>query len=232
MHNPAADLRALFESWQTGPTPHHARSMDEGGIEKHLLAMRYVADCARILDLAEVQGSRVAVHQRALNLCVKAIINHPYNWFDKDADKPFTDHLLDAVEGLETFISMMNYAPIAATSQSIERMIAEIIPLLMEDDSLDPDIKGHVYRTIRTLQRFLEDEHFSPGGDFAEAVYDLWVATNAAAGSATDPESADRWRDKAKRLWEETRGSTIAAMPANAIALTQLVVAAQQLQIG
>lgn len=206
--------------------------MDDGGIEKHLLAMRYVSDCARILDLADAQGSRVAVHQRALNLCVKAIINHPFSWFDKHAEKPFTDHLMDAVESLETFISMMNYAPVVATAKNVGAMIAEIIPLLAEDESIHPDIKGHVYRTIRTLQRFLEDEHFSPGGDFAEAVYDLWVATNAAAGSSTDQEYVDRWRDKARRIWEESRGSVIAAIPANGIALTQLALAVQQLQLG
>lgn len=227
MHNPATALIELFDSWKKGQSPYHARDMGNTGTQRHIEAMRYVTDCNRILDLAEIQGRKVDVHRRAVGLACQAILNFPYHWGGSETEKPFTDHLRDSVEGLESFISSINYASLDASVTTVKQSLDEVIQLLADDETLNSEIKGHVYRTVQVLKRFIEDEEFTPGADFSQALYDLWIATNAAAGASSDENCRIRWRDKASNLWAETRGNAMAALPANAIALGQLAIAIQ-----
>lgn len=232
MHNPATALIELFTSWKSGTTPYHARAMGSKGKQDHIDAMRHIADCSRILDLAESQGRKVAVHRRAVGLACQAILNFPYSWQAADTEKPFTDHLTDAVESLESFISSTNHSSLTATVSTVRSALDDVVGLLHRDTTLNPDIRGHVYRTVQVLRRFIDDEEFVPGTDFSEALYNLWIATNAAAGASTNEECREGWRDRASGFWKETRGGLAASIPANAIALSQLAIAVQSVSGG
>ncbi|MGO4297122.1 hypothetical protein [Glutamicibacter sp. MCAF14] len=232
MHNPATALIELFDSWKKGQTPYHARDMGNSGMRHHIDAMRHITDCNKILDIAETQGKKVAVHRRAMMLAGQAVLNFPYNWGGADTSKPFTDHLRDSVEGVESFISTMNYSSLNATVSTVRSALDQVIELLRRDTTLNADIRGHVYRTVQVLRQYIDDEEFVAGADFSEALYNLWIATNAAAGASTDEDLRKSWRERSSDFWRETRGGLAASIPANAIALSQLAIAVQSVSGG
>ncbi|WP_440102445.1 hypothetical protein [Glutamicibacter mishrai] len=126
----------------------------------------------------------------------------------------------------------MNYSSLNASITTVRSALDQVVELLRRDETLNADIRGHVYRTVQVLRRYIDDEEFVPGADFSEAIYNLWIATNAAAGASTDDDLRKSWRERSAAFWQETRGGLAASIPANAIALSQLAIALQPVSGG
>lgn len=194
-----------------------------GAFDSHVRGMRLISECENAISELEREGQNVDTFRRVLHSWAAALMNFPQSWNGRDTNprQVFTPRVMDT---LETFALVLESRAPAINPYGIERLqslLVEIQDLLKEDASLGGEMRLHVYEVVQMLLRYIEDKEMYGHADFRNAVKDLWIAVNAAAG-ASDDEHRSRWKDKANAILVPAAGTILGSIPAYGMQIAQI----------
>jgi hypothetical protein len=233
MRNPAAELHAIFEKWKRTGSPRTAAYIarglhDTGGgdsnaaFDEHIRAMRLLAECQNIINEMESNGTDVATFRRTLRLWAAAILHYPHNWQNAgEAAAPFKEHAMDTLSTLAILLEARGPLITVEGMSLLKQLLADVTDLLQVDDSISADMRAHVYAVVQTLRRYLDDVDMYGQADFKDAIRDLWVSLNAAAGQA-DEKHRSKWQAFVRDIGIPAAGTVMGSIPTLALEAVSL----------
>ncbi|MHA7180318.1 hypothetical protein ACX80J_09400 [Arthrobacter sp. MDB2-24] len=224
MGNPAAELHELFVRWSSNAelAPYIARELAAGddsdrAFDDHIRAMRLISEIDMLIARLEQTLPSASSYRKSLRRWAGALMNYPQQWQGpKQAQLPFTDLVMNTLEGLAVTIDAMGPVIDVGGEEKLKALLVEIEELLSDDDSIDGLVRGHLYEAVKLLRRYLDDVEFYGEADFAAALRDLWVTMNAASNQA-DTEHKGRWDSLLDRVGVPAAATVLGSMPTIAL---------------
>ncbi|WP_454700063.1 hypothetical protein [Arthrobacter humicola] len=229
MRNPAAELHTLFKKWADTGSPRATAFVARGlhqpdgaqsgeAFDEHIRAMRLLAECQTMVDQMEASGTDVETFRRMLRLWAGAIMHYPYNWQAAgEVSHPFKPHAMDTLSTLAILLDARGPIITDDGMERLRKLLDNVKALLIEDESISADMRGHVYSVVQTLNRYLDDVEMYGQAEIRDAIRDLWVSLNAAAGESVDDAKRSKWKGFAQEIGIPAVGSVLGSIPSLAL---------------
>lgn len=227
----APELYELFDEWKTnaGRNPAfvarglHVPEKSDDAFDQHIRAMRLLAECQTAIAQLEGNGANVTSFRRNLRMWAATIMHYPNNWQAAgEAGRAFGPHAMDTLSSLAVVLDTRGPVVSEQGMERLRQLLRDVKDLLVEDDSISEDMRGHVYSVVQTLNRYLDDVEMYGQADIRDAIRDLWVSLNAAAGQS-DERHRTKWEAFVRNVGMPAAGTILGSIPTLALETASLI---------
>lgn len=206
MSNPAQELHTLYASWRSriegassvATMSTHLRPKSDG-IADIRRAYALLSTIDGVLRRLDGEGRNVDVFRKQLDGWARVPLSLSAGWGGNvNADHLISEVMLQQIESFAAYLE--GKVLILADAQDANlRSLIDRADGLLTGEGFDPVLQHYLRRLISEIRFALDDEAAGNAFDYSEAVQRLWVAFNAAAERAPEPQKRN-WRDLAEQV--------------------------------
>lgn len=228
MSNPARELHTILLAWfemlpadRSVPILSMVRIRDDDVADDMIRVYRLLGDIDQIIRRLELRGAPVDVFRRQLRgwARVPLAVDSTWNTTNGTRDAFIPPAILDQIETFALYLDGKVLTFSAEMQESLAGLVGSAHDVLTEDDSLSPQLREYLHYLLQEISNALADEKVGRSFDFADATRRLWVAFEAAAGSADTAERRQKWKDLAQAIIVGVTSTGIVEAGAAAITL-------------
>ncbi|WP_157421634.1 hypothetical protein [Agromyces sp. Leaf222] len=198
MSNPARELHSLYSEWREALTAGNQalvnvlRPHTLEGAARLEAGMRLLLRIDGVLRQFEDDGRNVALYRRQFPGWSMGVLSTEVGWGNNlGSDNLVSAAVMDQLEGFANFLDGKVFEVEAADLDNLRDVLGRARKLLLEDDSLDPNLRYYLHRLLQEMQHAIDDEAFGASYDFSEGAQRLWVAFQAA--EAKSAKKGSKW---------------------------------------
>jgi hypothetical protein len=204
--NSAAQLLAIFRSWESGLRQGHGaayarnwESNPDGAVADHISAWRHLGALSRVIDGLSNDGFNMTMSKEYLPQWGRMAASVGASWTSNNHSvEPFPADAMFQLQALSTILELAQTRTGPANLDLLSDVVTQASELLKGDESLSDELRSYLVKLVREIRNALEDDTLGGGFNFAEAAERLWVAMQAAAGESR--ENSEGWKHAAASL--------------------------------
>lgn len=214
MHNPAADLKALFDTWtsRSGTASAQIKADSPKGWEEVSRGFHLLEEIEFSLLDMKLRGRDVQVFLEALNGWRASLLNYNRSW---------QSHAIDLRDPqlLSALVPLMHSDPVALLNDfnenDLRSRLESFAKSLIDDETIDAALRQYVLKLVAHIKYLLDLDRAGTDVELSTCLAHLKFCFDAAAQQTETDERGDDYRSAAKWI----RDSILAPVAAG-VALT------------
>nr|WP_312964387.1 hypothetical protein [Kocuria rhizophila] len=198
MHNPAAELMELFDSWTAADSYaiNQLKIQTPEGWTEFTTAMRLLQEIAETLSYMRERGFDVDEYLEHLPYWRSSVLHYPNTW----RDRPLSLESRSQLAALKPLYQVAAVPTLgSALPDDARQLLDDTEAAIASDPDLDESLKRYVAKLVTHLRSVLDEEKAGFAFDAQESFRHLKFCMDAAAEQTKDPDRKDRFRDFARR---------------------------------